>query len=97
MTQGLADVLVPYSRFLECQDRRRRFAAGVTPVDRPPSGEDDALPVPAPSETAALPPPLSGSPDSAGSGLIDQPFNSARTAWRGPGRDRHRQAHGGQE
>ena len=73
MNESLAHVLVPYSRFLQCQDRRRRFAAGVTPFDRPPAGEGDALPVPAPSETAALPPPLSRSPDPDRSGL-DRPL-----------------------
>jgi hypothetical protein len=44
MTQGPANVVVPYSRFLEWQDRRRRFASGMTPVDRPPAGDGDAGP-----------------------------------------------------
>jgi hypothetical protein len=31
-----AAVVVPYARFLECQDRRRRCAAGLPPPDQPP-------------------------------------------------------------
>jgi hypothetical protein len=31
-----APVVVPYARFLECQDRRRRHAAGLPPLDQPP-------------------------------------------------------------
>jgi hypothetical protein len=30
-------VVVPYTRFLECQDRRRRSAAGLPPRDQPPT------------------------------------------------------------
>jgi hypothetical protein len=32
-----ATVVVPYARFLECQDRRRRDAAGLPPPDQPPA------------------------------------------------------------
>jgi hypothetical protein len=41
MTDSLVNVLVPYSRFLECQDRRRRIAAELTRRDQPPT--TDAL------------------------------------------------------
>jgi len=62
MTHWPANVLVPYARFLECQDRRRRFAAGVTPVDRPPAGEGDAVPAPPepPTTSSSLDPDLPG-------------------------------------
>jgi hypothetical protein len=36
MTHALVNVLVPYSRFLECQHLRRRIAAELTWRDRPP-------------------------------------------------------------
>jgi hypothetical protein len=44
MTDSLANVLVPYSRFLECQDRRRRIAAELRLPDQPPTSDADALP-----------------------------------------------------
>jgi hypothetical protein len=56
MTDTPAIVVVPYSRFLECQDRRRQIAANPTRRDQPPTIDDDdpaaavevacALPVP---------------------------------------------------
>jgi hypothetical protein len=41
MTAPLVAVVVPYSRFLECQDRRRQFAAGLVPPDHPPTVDGD--------------------------------------------------------
>jgi hypothetical protein len=42
-----AHVLVPYSRFLECRDRRHRIAAELTRRDQPPTIDADVVPVPA--------------------------------------------------
>jgi len=46
MTDSLINVLVPYSRFVECQDRRRRVAAELTRRDQPPTIDGDVLPMP---------------------------------------------------
>jgi hypothetical protein len=56
MTDQLANVLVPYSRFLECQDRRHKSSRVLTPRDEPPA--TDAHAVPALAEAVAAPPPL---------------------------------------
>jgi len=45
MTDSLVNVLVPYSRFLECQDRRRRIAAELTRPDQPPTSDAEVMPV----------------------------------------------------
>ena len=46
MTDSLVnvDVIVPYSRFLECQERRRGISAARTRPDHPPTINDDAVP-----------------------------------------------------
>ena len=44
MTDSRVNVLIPYSRFLECQDRRHRIAAELTPPDQPPTRDADVLP-----------------------------------------------------
>jgi hypothetical protein len=44
MTDSLAKVVIPHSRFLECQERRRRLAAELMPGDRPPPIHGDAVP-----------------------------------------------------
>jgi hypothetical protein len=55
MTDSRVNALVPYTRFLECQDRRRRIAAELTRPDYPPPNDADVMPEQA--ETAsALPP-----------------------------------------
>ena len=41
MTHSLDHVLVPYSRFLECKDRRQRIAAELTRRDHPPTIDAD--------------------------------------------------------
>jgi hypothetical protein len=51
MTDSLAKVLIPYTRFLECQKRRSRIAAELTRRDRPPTIDADVVPVAA--ETAS--------------------------------------------
>jgi len=62
MTETLMSVLVPYSRFLESQDRRRRITAELTPRDKPPTMEADVAPLPssgtsfcAPTATSTMP------------------------------------------
>jgi len=45
MTNSPANVVIPYSRFLECQERRRRIAAELTRGDRPPRIDADVVPV----------------------------------------------------
>jgi hypothetical protein len=47
MTDSLVNVLVPYSRFLKCQDRRHRIAAELTRRDQPPTIDADVMPAPA--------------------------------------------------
>ena len=37
MTAPVVAVVVAYSRFIECQDRRRRIAAGLRPPGGPPT------------------------------------------------------------
>jgi len=54
MTNSLDHVLVPYSRFLECKDRRQRIAAELTRRDQPPTVDADVMP--APAERASTPP-----------------------------------------
>lgn len=54
MTDPLVQVIVPYARFLECQDRRRRIAAELTRRDRPPAIRPEVVPPPA-ERTTALP------------------------------------------
>ena len=49
MTDSPDHVLIPYLRFLECQNRRQTIAAELTPPDQPPTPEADVPPVP--SET----------------------------------------------
>jgi hypothetical protein len=44
MTDSHVSVVVPYSRFVECQDRRHRIAAALTPPEHPPAHDPDALP-----------------------------------------------------
>ena len=51
---ALGPVLVPYSRFLECQHRRHRIAAELTRRDQPSILDVDV--VPAPAEIAAAQP-----------------------------------------
>jgi hypothetical protein len=48
MTDSRVNVVIPYSRFLECQERRRRIAAELTRRDREqrPAVDADVLPVP---------------------------------------------------
>lgn len=50
MTDSLANVVIPYARFLECQERRRRIAAELKLPDPPPTIE--AAVVPGPADTA---------------------------------------------
>jgi hypothetical protein len=52
MTDSPVHVLVPYSRFLEYQDLRRRIAAELTRRDQPPTINGDAMPLPPKSTTA---------------------------------------------
>jgi hypothetical protein len=47
MTDVITPTLVPYSRFLECQDRRRHIAAELTPRDQPPATDPQVVPPPA--------------------------------------------------
>jgi len=54
MTDSPVHVLVPYSRFLECQDRRRKIAAELTQRDQPPTTDADVAP--APADMASVPP-----------------------------------------
>jgi len=54
MTDLLVNVGVPYLRFLECPDRRRRIAAELTRRDQPPTIDADVMP--APAERASTPP-----------------------------------------
>ena len=51
MTDSFVNVLVPYSRFVECQDRRHRIVVELTRRDQPPTDDVDVPPVPA--ETAS--------------------------------------------
>jgi hypothetical protein len=46
MTARLVHALVPYSRFLEYQDRRSRVAAELVRRDQPPSLDADVKPAP---------------------------------------------------
>jgi hypothetical protein len=39
------NVVIPYDRFLEGQERRRRMAADSIPFDQPPAAEADLAPV----------------------------------------------------
>jgi hypothetical protein len=50
MHDSLITVVVPFSRFLEYQDRRCRIAAELTRREQPPV---DADVMPAPAETAS--------------------------------------------
>jgi hypothetical protein len=53
MTDPLESVVVPYSRFLEFQDRRHHVAAAEpAPTDHPPTSDAVALPA-----TVAIAPP----------------------------------------
>jgi len=54
MTDAREGVVVPYSRFLEFQDRRRPVAAEPSPTDRPPT--TDALPAAVAVEVASAQP-----------------------------------------
>ncbi len=45
MTDSLANVVIPYARFRECQERRRRITAELTGRDRPPTIDADVVPV----------------------------------------------------
>ena len=47
MTDSLVHILVPYSRFLECQDRRQQIAAELARPDQPPAIDADGKPAPA--------------------------------------------------
>ena len=47
MTDSLANVVIPYARFVECQERRRRIAAELTLQTPPPAIEAALVPVPA--------------------------------------------------
>jgi hypothetical protein len=47
MTDSLVNILVPYSRFLERQDRRRGIATELARRDQPSTIEPDVLPAPA--------------------------------------------------
>ena len=42
MSDSLLHVVVPYSRFVECQHRRDRIAAELTRRDQPPTIDADA-------------------------------------------------------
>jgi hypothetical protein len=46
---SLANVVIPYSRFQECQENRRRLAAERVPRDRPAPIDADVAPVAAPT------------------------------------------------
>jgi hypothetical protein len=52
MTGSAASVVTPYSRFLECQERRRRIGAELMVQNRLRTIEADAMPEAA--ETASL-------------------------------------------
>jgi hypothetical protein len=54
MTDSFVNAVVPYSRFLECQDLRRRIAAELSRRDQPPT--IDAGVAPAPAGTASAQP-----------------------------------------
>ena len=45
MTNSLANVVIPYCRFLECQEKHRRIAAELTQQDRPATIDTDVAPV----------------------------------------------------
>ena len=47
MTDSRADVVIPYSRFLECQERREEIAAELARPDRPATIVPDVKPAPA--------------------------------------------------
>ena len=51
MTDSLANVVIPYARFLECQERRRSLAE-VTSRDRPPTIDAALVCVPADTTSA---------------------------------------------
>ena len=46
MTDSLVSVLVPYSRFLRCQDRRSQIAAELKRRDQTPPANAEVMPVP---------------------------------------------------
>jgi hypothetical protein len=50
MSESPTSVVIPYSRFEECRDRRRRLAAELLVLDRPRT--IDAEVVPGPREPA---------------------------------------------
>ena len=52
MTDSLTNTVIPYARFLECQERRRRIVAELRRRDRPATSEADV--VPAAAETGPL-------------------------------------------
>jgi hypothetical protein len=55
MNDPLENVVIPYLRFLEYQDRRgRRLAAEAMPRDRPPTTDTDVVPW-RPTSAAAAP------------------------------------------
>ena len=43
MTDSRADSLVPYSRFVECRDRRHRLAIELTQPRQPPTDAPEIL------------------------------------------------------
>jgi hypothetical protein len=45
MTESLANVVIPYSRFLEYQERRRSVPAELMLRDRPPTIDPDVVSV----------------------------------------------------
>ena len=45
MSDSLLHVVVPYSRFVECQHRRDRIAAELTRRDQPPTIDAEGVPV----------------------------------------------------
>ena len=44
MSDPLTGVLIPYSRFEECRDRRRRLAAALMVLDRPRTIDAEVVP-----------------------------------------------------
>jgi hypothetical protein len=49
-SEPVDDVVVPYGRFLECQDRRRHPFREPASMRRPPAPDDDALVIPISSD-----------------------------------------------
>ena len=47
MTDSLASVVIPYSRFVECQERRRRLAAELMLLNPPRTIDAEVIPAPA--------------------------------------------------